>query len=126
VHVELPAEQRERMGESFTRKRSAGRPNMLGPEMGEYVVVMTTETDEKTLPPQNSRRHQWRLLHDRPTDKPAQYRFRGLPSLRRHQTRHMNERRTPAGKVLARAMVIPGVKKKACTWSNASTRKAIA
>ncbi len=47
VHFELPYEDRERMVDFY--KRTFGwQANMLGPDMGNYVVVMTSETDEKT------------------------------------------------------------------------------
>ncbi len=47
VHFELPAENRKRMID-FYSKTFGWEANQLGPEMGNYVVVMTTETDEKT------------------------------------------------------------------------------
>ncbi len=50
VHFEMPANQKERMVE-FYKKAFGWEANILGPEMGEYVVVMTTETDDKTNQP---------------------------------------------------------------------------
>lgn len=47
VHFEMPAEDRKRMIEFYTRT-FGWQANQLGPEMGDYVVVMTTETDEET------------------------------------------------------------------------------
>lgn len=48
VHFEMPYEDRDRMA-SFYTKAFAWKPQMLGPEMGEYVVVATTETDENRM-----------------------------------------------------------------------------
>lgn len=50
VHFEMPAEDKHRMV-NFYAKAFGWQANMLGPEMGEYVVVMTTETDEKSQRP---------------------------------------------------------------------------
>src|SRR4051812_2916591 len=47
VHFEMPYEDKNRMAE-FYKKAFGWKPQMLGPEMGEYVVMHTTEIDEKT------------------------------------------------------------------------------
>jgi uncharacterized protein len=47
VHFEMPYEDKNRMAEFYT-KAFGWRPQMLGPEMGEYVVVATSEMDERT------------------------------------------------------------------------------
>lgn len=47
VHFEMPAGDRKRMSE-FYEKTFGWKTNQLGPEMGNYVVVHTGETDEKT------------------------------------------------------------------------------
>lgn len=44
VHFEMPAEDRKRMIEFYTRT-FGWKSNQLGPEMGDYVVVETAETD---------------------------------------------------------------------------------
>jgi predicted enzyme related to lactoylglutathione lyase len=46
VHFEMPAEDRKRMAEFYT-KAFGWQTQMLGHEMGNYVVVTTTETDDK-------------------------------------------------------------------------------
>lgn len=46
VHFEMPADDRKRMADFYTRT-FGWQTQMLGPEMGDYVVVTTTETDEK-------------------------------------------------------------------------------
>ena len=45
VHFEMPAEDRKRMTDFYTRV-FGWQTQQLGPEMGEYVVVMTTESDK--------------------------------------------------------------------------------
>jgi predicted enzyme related to lactoylglutathione lyase len=49
VHFEMPAENKERMSKFYT-KAFGWQTNQLGPEMGEYVLVTTTEVDEKMMP----------------------------------------------------------------------------
>ncbi|MFA6171623.1 MAG: VOC family protein [Patescibacteria group bacterium] len=48
VHFEMPAEDKKRMAD-FYSKVFGWKTEILGPEMGEYVVVTTTETDEKKM-----------------------------------------------------------------------------
>ncbi|MFA6106270.1 MAG: VOC family protein [Patescibacteria group bacterium] len=48
VHFEMPAEDKKRMAD-FYEKTFGWKTKMLGPEMGEYVVVTTTETDDKGM-----------------------------------------------------------------------------
>jgi uncharacterized protein len=45
VHFEIPAEDRKRMVDFYTHV-FGWRARMLGPEMGNYVVVTTTEVDD--------------------------------------------------------------------------------
>ena len=53
VHFEMPYENSNRMAD-FYAKTFGWKPHKLGPEMGNYVVVATTESDEKTGRPKNS------------------------------------------------------------------------
>ena len=46
VHFEMPAEDRKRMAEFYT-KVFGWKTQQLGPEMGDYVLAMTTESDDK-------------------------------------------------------------------------------
>lgn len=48
VHFEMPAEDKKRMTEFYT-KVFGWQTQQLGKEMGEYVVVTTTETDENRM-----------------------------------------------------------------------------
>jgi uncharacterized protein len=49
VHFEMPYEDRQRMAD-FYAKAFGWQPQMLGPEMGDYVVVKTSETEETGFP----------------------------------------------------------------------------
>jgi predicted enzyme related to lactoylglutathione lyase len=49
VHFEMPAENKKRMAEFYTNT-FGWKIQQLGPEMGEYMVVSTSETDEKGHP----------------------------------------------------------------------------
>ncbi|HYE22157.1 MAG TPA: VOC family protein [Verrucomicrobiae bacterium] len=48
----MPYEDKSRMADFYT-KAFGWQAQMLGPEMGEYVVVSTSDTDEKTRQPKN-------------------------------------------------------------------------
>ncbi len=52
VHFEMPAEDQKRMSDFYT-KAFGWQTKMMGPDMGNYVVVTTTESDEKTGRPKN-------------------------------------------------------------------------
>ena len=45
VHFEMPAEDRKRMAQFYT-KAFGWQTEMLGPDMNDYVVVTTTESDD--------------------------------------------------------------------------------
>ena len=49
VHFEMPYEDRGRMAD-FYAKAFGWQPQMLGPEMGDYVVMHTTEMDKNRMP----------------------------------------------------------------------------
>lgn len=48
VHFEMPAVDTKRMSE-FYKSAFGWKTKQLGPEMGDYVVVNTTETDENNM-----------------------------------------------------------------------------
>jgi predicted enzyme related to lactoylglutathione lyase len=52
VHFEMPYDDRDRMVD-FYAKAFGWTSNKLGPEMGDYVVTMTSETDETTKRPKH-------------------------------------------------------------------------
>jgi hypothetical protein len=49
VHFELPSEDKKRMAEFYTNA-FGWKTQMLGPDMGEYVLVTTSESDENGRP----------------------------------------------------------------------------
>ena len=49
VHFEMPAEGRKRMADFYT-SAFGWQTQQLGPEMGEYVLATTTESDENGRP----------------------------------------------------------------------------
>jgi predicted enzyme related to lactoylglutathione lyase len=70
VHFEMPAEDRKRMADFYTNV-FGWKTQMLGPEMGNYVLATTTETDEKGLP-----KHPGAInggFFPKSDDKPGQY-----------------------------------------------------
>lgn len=105
VHFEMPAEQRERMVKFYTQA-FGWQANMLGPDMGEYVVVMTTETDEKTGRPTTPGAINGGFFK-KTDDKPAQY-----PSIVISVDdikAHMKIVEEAGGQVLGEPWDIPGV-----------------
>src|ERR1700675_2576210 len=48
VHFEIPAHDRERV-RKFCESAFGWQTSQLGPEMGDYVIATTTETDEKRM-----------------------------------------------------------------------------
>lgn len=53
IHFEMPYENRDRMVD-FYSKAFGWESNKLGPEMGEYVVTMTSEEDPATKRPKQA------------------------------------------------------------------------
>lgn len=49
IHFEMPAEDRKRMADFYTSV-FGWQTKQMGPEMGNYVVVMTTESDKNGRP----------------------------------------------------------------------------
>lgn len=50
VHFEMPYQDKQRMADFYT-KAFGWAPKMLGPDMNDYVVVATSETDSTTMFP---------------------------------------------------------------------------
>ena len=104
VHFELPADDRERMVKFYT-KAFGWQAQMLGAEMGDYVVVSTTETDANGRPKMPGAINGG--FYPRKPDWPAQY-----PSvvISVNDIREAMGKVTAAGgKVLGDPMEIPGV-----------------
>ena len=54
THFEMPADDKKRMS-AFYSKVFGWKLQQLGPEMGEYVLAGTTETDDKQMPLEKGR-----------------------------------------------------------------------
>lgn len=103
VHFEMPAEDRKRMA-GFYSRAFGWRTEMLGAEMGDYVVVTTTETDESG--PKRPGAINGGFYTKSP-DMPAQY-----PSVViavDDIVSSMHDITKAGGKVLGEPMEIPGV-----------------
>jgi uncharacterized protein len=104
VHFEMPAEDRKRMADFYT-KVFGWQAQMMGEEMGNYVTVTTTETDEKGRPKKAGSINGGFYL--KKEDWPAQY-----PSIviAVDDIKEAARKVTAAGgKVLGEAVAIPGV-----------------
>ena len=104
VHFEMPAEDRKRMADFYT-KVFGWKTQMLGPEMGDYVLAKTTDSDE-TGRPKNPGVINGGFF-PKSDDKPAQY-----PSVViavEDIKEHMKSVEEAGGKVLGEPMEIPGV-----------------
>jgi uncharacterized protein len=104
VHFEMPAEDRERMAGFYT-KVFGWKTNLMGEEMGNYVTVTTSETDEKGRPKMPGTINGG--FFPKRDDMPAQY-----PSIviAVDDIKESIQKVTKAkGKVLGEPMEIPGV-----------------
>lgn len=98
VHFEMPAEDRERMARFYT-EAFGWKADLMGPEMGDYVVVTTAETERPGAINGG--------FYPKKPDWPAQY-----PSvvIAVDDIKAAMEKVTQAGgKVLGDPMEIPGV-----------------
>jgi predicted enzyme related to lactoylglutathione lyase len=104
VHFEMPAEDRKRMADFYTNV-FGWQTQMLGPEMGDYVLATTTEVDEKGRPKNPGAINGG--FFPKSDDKPAQY-----PSVViavEDIKEHMKKVEKAGGKVLGEPWDIPGV-----------------
>jgi uncharacterized protein len=103
VHFEMPAEDRKRMA-SFYEKAFGWKTQMLGPEMGDYVLVTTAEPDVKSGAPAGA--INGGFFPKRP-DWPAQHPsiVIAVDDIESAMQRVGNE----GGKVLGEPMQIPGI-----------------
>ena len=103
VHFEMPAEDRKRMTD-FYGKAFGWQAQMLGPEMGDYVVVTTAESDD------NGPKQRGAInggFYPKKDDWPAQY-----PSVViavDDIKASMKKVSDAGGKVLGEPMEIPGI-----------------
>ena len=104
VHFEMPAEDRKRMAE-FYANVFGWKMEMLGSEMGDYVLARTTESGEDGRPknPGAINGGFFTKSDDNPEQHPS-----GVIAVEDIKE-HMNEVEKAGGKVLGEPMEIPGV-----------------
>jgi predicted enzyme related to lactoylglutathione lyase len=103
VHFEMPAEDRKRMADFYT-KVFGWKTQQLGEDMGNYVLATTTDSDEKGPKKPGAINGGFFQKTD---DKPAQY-----PSVViavDDIKEHIREVEKSGGKVLGEPMDIPGI-----------------
>lgn len=103
VHFEMPAEDKKRMAD-FYREAFGWQTKQLGAEMGEYVLVTTTESDDRSPRKPGTINGGFFQKTD---DKPSQY-----PSVViavDNIKEHMKKIEEAGGKVLGEPWDIPGV-----------------
>jgi uncharacterized protein len=104
VHFEMPAKDRKRMADFYTQV-FGWRTQMLGPDLGNYVVVTTTEPDENGRPKKPGSINGG--FFQKSSDKPDQY-----PSVViavDDIKEHMKKTREAGGELLGEPMEIPGI-----------------
>ena len=104
VHFEMPAEDRNRM-RKFYESTFGWKTEQLGPEMGDYVLATTTETDANRHPKMPGRINGG--FYPKKDDWPAQY-----PSVViavDDIKASMKKVADAGGKVLGEPMEIPGI-----------------
>ena len=104
VHFEMPAEDRKRMADFYT-KVFGWRTQQLGEDMGNYVLATTTDSDANGMPKNPGAINGG--FFQKTDDKPAQY-----PSVViavEDIKEHLIKVEESGGKVLGEPMDIPGV-----------------
>jgi uncharacterized protein len=104
VHFEMPAEDRKRMADFYT-KAFGWKTQQLGEDMGNYVLATTADSDENGMPKKPGAINGG--FFQKTNDKPAQY-----PSVViavDNIKDHMTNVEKSGGKVLGEPMNIPGI-----------------
>jgi uncharacterized protein len=106
VHFEMPAEDRNRMVEFYTRV-FGWETQIMGPDMGDYVVVTTAKADKKGRPLMPGAINGG--FFPKSTDNPSQHPsiVIAVDDIREHGKKVINA----GGRVLADPVDIPGVGK---------------
>ena len=103
VHFEMPAQDRKRMADFYT-KAFGWKTQQLGEDMGNYVLATTTDSDENGMPNKPGAINGG--FFQKTDDRPAQY-----PSVViavDNIKEHMTNIEKSGGKVLGEPMNIPG------------------
>jgi predicted enzyme related to lactoylglutathione lyase len=104
VHFEMPAQDRKRMADFYT-KAFGWKTQQLGEDMGNYILATTTDSDENGMPNKPGAINGG--FFQKTDDKPAQY-----PSVVIAVDKikeHMTNVEKSGGKVLGEPMNIPGI-----------------
>jgi uncharacterized protein len=104
VHFEMPAQDRKRMADFYT-KAFGWKTQQLGEDMGNYVLATTTDSDENGMPNKPGAINGG--FFQKTDDRPAQY-----PSVViavDNIKEHMTNVEKSGGKVLGEPMDIPGI-----------------
>ena len=104
VHFEMPAKDRKRVADFYTNV-FGWQTQMLGPEMGDYVLASTTETDETGRPKTPGAINGG--FFPKSDDRPAQYPSVVIAVDDIHA--HMKKLEEAGGEVLGEPMEIPSV-----------------
>ena len=104
VHFEMPAQDRKRMVE-FYEKTFGWKAQQLGEEMGNYVMVQTSETGEDGFPKKPGMINGG--FYDKTPDAPHPSVVIGVEDIEEH----VKKVAEAGGKVLTEIMEIPGVGK---------------
>lgn len=102
VHFEMPAEDRKRMSE-FYAKTFGWKTEQLGPEMGNYVTVQTSETDERGFPKRPGMINGG--FYDKTEEAPVPSLVIAVDDIKEH----VKKVQAAGGKILSDVMPIPGV-----------------
>ena len=104
IHFEMPAEDRKRMADFYTRV-FGWKTQQLGPEMGEYVIATTTESDDNGRPktPGAINGGFYQKMNDRPLQYPS------VVIRVQDMKEQIGKVQGAGGKVLGEPMEIPGI-----------------
>ena len=104
IHFEMPAEDKKRMADFYTRV-FGWKTQQLGQEMGEYVVATTTESDESGSPknPGAINGGFFQKTKDMPSHCPS------VVIRVENVKEHLKQVESAGGKVLGELMEIPGI-----------------
>ncbi len=102
VHFEMPAKDRKRMSDFYT-KAFGWKTQQYGPEMGNYVVVSTAESDEKGRPKQGINGGFYDRTEDPVSNAPSI--VIGVENIQEH----IKKVTAAGGKLIGEPMEIPGV-----------------
>jgi predicted enzyme related to lactoylglutathione lyase len=104
VHFEMPAEDRKRMADFYT-KVFGWKTQQLGEDMGNYVLATTTDSNENGMPKNPGAINGG--FFQKTNDKPAQYPsvVIAVDNIQEH-TRNVEK---SGGKVLGEPVDIPGI-----------------